>query len=351
MSSTAPTVAPFGSWDSPISAQTLVSGATGCNEAIADRSDVWWAESRPDEGGRTVLVRWRNGAIADMSPADIDVRTRAHEYGGGAWTVANGLVVFSDDATGRLFLINTTASPIAEPLALTPEPALERGWRFADMQFSPDRRFVLSVREDHHDETRTEPRNQIVSVAADGSGSVTVLVDGPDFVSTPRPSPDGQRLAWLQWNHPAMPWDNTEMGVATLTSAGSQPPTLGPVSVLAGGPPDDAAAEAGGADGVGLFQPTWTSDGTLIVVSDQSNWGNIIAIPEGGDSSSAIAVTTGEVEIGTPHWVFGMSRIAVTPTGDVWFSGATPSGDELGLIPAAALASALEGTQIGRAHV
>ncbi len=335
-----PVVAPFGSWESPITPTTLVAGATGCNEAVADGTDIWWAESRPDEGGRTALVRWRDSVMVDISPVRIDVRTRVHEYGGGAWWVENGRCVFSNDATGRLLMIDASGDAPGEALALTPEPKRARGWRFADMRLSPDGQTVYAVREDHNQDG-SEPRNQIVAIAADGSLEVSVLVDGPDFVSSPRPSPDGSRLAWLQWNHPSMPWDSTELMVASLDA--NSPTGLGPAERVVGG------------DGVSVFGPTWSPDGSLAAISDESGWGNVVAAHPGPDSalSDPVAITVGTVEIGTPHWVFGMSRMAYTPTGDLWFSGGTADGDRLGFVPAewrgrpTATESALIGASIG----
>ena len=77
--------APYGSWPSPITAAALVSGAVGISEVVPDGDAVWWAESRPDEAGRSALMCWREGRAVEVTPPDANVRTRVHEYGGGSW--------------------------------------------------------------------------------------------------------------------------------------------------------------------------------------------------------------------------------------------------------------------------
>ena len=71
-----PPSTPCGSWASPITAGSLVAGAAGLGEVVVDGGSIWWAESRPDEGGRTVVVC--DGA--DAVDADADVRTQVHEW-------------------------------------------------------------------------------------------------------------------------------------------------------------------------------------------------------------------------------------------------------------------------------
>src|SRR5882757_1148024 len=98
--------APFGFWRSPITSDLIVAQSIGLSEVRLDRDAnggdaVWWLESRPQEGGRSVLVRRDpDGTVAEISPAGVNVRTRVHEYGGGAWTVADGTVFFSNDRPG-----------------------------------------------------------------------------------------------------------------------------------------------------------------------------------------------------------------------------------------------------------
>ena len=239
-------VRPFGSWPSPISAELLVAGAAGLGEVCVDGGTIWWSESRPDEGGRTVVVRrGPDGTVVDAVPPDADVRTGVHEYGGGAWWVAGGVLVHSGRSDERL-VRREPARPDVQAVVLTPEPEVARGLRYADGRFTPDGRWFICVRETHASDG-VEPANELVAVAMDGSQQVEVLVSGPDFVSSPRVSPDGGRLAWIQWNHPDLPWDDTELRVGDLSATGRLTDTR---RIGTGHPAGHDAGES-------FFQPEW----------------------------------------------------------------------------------------------
>ena len=117
---------------------------------------------------------------------------------------------------------------------------------------------MICVLEDH-----TNGDNEAVnSLAALDLGSglvVQVLASGNDFYSSPRLNPDGNRLAWLTWNHPNMPWDGTELWVGEIQVDGS----VGEAQLVAGG-----AEES-------IFQPEWSPDGVLYFVSDRNGWWNL----------------------------------------------------------------------------
>ena len=86
--SAAPKIAPYGSWSSPITAEQIASSSIGLGQIALDAQDIYWSEMRPAEAGRHAIVRWREGVTEDILPAPFSARTRAHEYGGGAFTVA-----------------------------------------------------------------------------------------------------------------------------------------------------------------------------------------------------------------------------------------------------------------------
>ena len=98
------TIAPYGAWASPITADVIVSKSVGIGQSAFDGDDLYWIESRPDEAGRCVLVRRSpDGTLTDVTPAPFNVRTRVHEYGGGAFVVSDGTVLFSNFADQRLY--------------------------------------------------------------------------------------------------------------------------------------------------------------------------------------------------------------------------------------------------------
>lgn len=277
------TVAPYGSWKSPITADLIARGAVRLMQIVLDGEDVYWLESRPAEGGRYVIVkRTPDGKISDITPAPFYARTTVHEYGGGDFAVSNGTVYFSNFKDQRLYV----QKPGAAPQPLTPAKAL----RYADAVLDARRNRLICVREDHTVAGR-EAVNTIVSVQLDGDpDGGRVLLSGNDFYSSPRLSPDGSKFAWLTWNHPNMPWDGTELWVATIADDGS----LTNAQKVAGGPAES------------IFQPEWSPDGTLYFVSDRTGWWNIYRWRAG----QIEALTHEEAEFGQPQWGFGMSTYA-----------------------------------------
>ncbi len=284
------TIAPYGSWRSPIDAATGArAGRRLAAATLAGDGAVWWAEGRPDEGGRVVLVRRApGGAAADVTPAGLNARTRAHEYGGGAWALAApDLVVFANFADQRLYRQRLGEDPVA----ITPQADVPSGLRYADLRLSAGGRTVLCVREVHGS---GEAENQIVAIPLNGTGEATVLAAGRDFYSFPRPSPDGTRLAWTCWDHPNMPWDGTELWVAPLGDPAA-------ATLVAGGPEES------------VFQPEWDAAGRLHFASDRSGWWNLYR-----DEGEEVAqLTDEEAELAHPQWLFGGATYAFLEDGAI----------------------------------
>jgi len=280
---TKPQVAPYGSWKSPITSDLIVAETVRLGEIVIAGEEVYWLELRPAEGGRSVVVRQGpDGHREDVTPPPFSARTRVHEYGGGAFLVADGAVYFSNFADQRLYC----QVPGDRPRPLTPEGA----WRYADGVLDHRLGRIICVREDHT-ASGQEPVNAIVSVDVEGKGGVQVLVSGNDFYSSPRLSPDGSHLAWLTWNHPNMPWDGSELWVGELREDGS----LSRAERIAGGEEES------------IFQPEWSPEGTLYFVSDQTGWWNLYRWRDG----AAQALTPMEAEFGQPQWVFGLSTYGI----------------------------------------
>nr|BAL56300.1 peptidase, S9A/B/C family, catalytic domain protein [uncultured Acetothermia bacterium] len=278
-----PTIAPYGSWKSPITAESIARGAVRLGQVVLDRRDIYWLESRPAEAGRYVIVKHSpDGRISDITPAPFYARTTVHEYGGGDFCVHNGTVYFSNFKDQRLYV----QKPGTTPQPITPE----KEFRYADAVMDSHRDRLICVREDHTVPAR-EPVNTIVGVKLEGDpDGGTVLVSGNDFYASPRLSPDGSKLAWLTWNHPNMPWDGTELWVTEITPDG----TLKNARKIAG-----SATES-------IFQPEWAPDGTLYFVSDKTGWWNLYRWRDGAIE----ALTQLEAEFGQPQWGFGMSTYA-----------------------------------------
>lgn len=274
-------VAPSGSWESPVSAASLVASGhpvrTGCY--VGD--EAWWLESRPTEGGRLAVRRRESSSLLDILPAPWNARTRVHEYGGGAWTVDDrGALVFAEFGDQRLYRVDAGAG---DPVPLTPAGS---GMRFADLSVRGEE--VIAVREAHRD---GDLLRDIVAVPLDGSaaqdaGRIRSIVSGSRFLAFPRFSPDGSRLAWIAWDHPRMPWDGTELRVGSLGGDGA----IAAWSALAGG-----LAES-------VLQPEWADEATLYAASDRSGWWNLYRFPLDGAAEPLHPI---EADIGGPLWALG----------------------------------------------
>ncbi|HEX5527853.1 MAG TPA: S9 family peptidase [Solirubrobacterales bacterium] len=294
-----PTEAPYGCWASPIEAATVArSGRRLGSPAIAEDGAVWWAEGRPTEGGRVVLMRRRPGGEPEaVTPEGTNVRTRVHEYGGGAWCLVGAeTALFVDFADQRLYRQQLGS----EPVAIVPEPEEPAALRYADMRPSPDGLTVVCVRERHGE---GEAVNEIVSLPLDGSAEPEVLASGRDFYSFPRISPDGNWLAWTCWDHPNMPWDGTELWVAPLADTGQE-------RLVAGGEEES------------IFQPEWGPDGRLHFASDRDGWWNLYRAREpgaelSGEEGTLVQLTEERADFAHPQWLFGGATFAFLENGAI----------------------------------
>ena len=304
-----PQIAPYGSWSSPITSDLIVASSIGLGEIMVDGGDVYWLESRPQEGGRSVLVRRAaDGTIADVTPPvpaggrAFNVRSRVHEYGGGAYLVSAGVVYFCNDADQRLY----RQQPGAAPTAITPDPERPRGLRYADGVLDAVRGRMIWVREDHTT-AAPQPVNTLVEIALDGARPQRVLLSGRDFYAAPRLDPEGRRQAWLEWDHPNMPWLGCELWVAEVAADGA----IGRKRLVAGG--DDES----------IFQPEWSPDGTLYFVSDRAQdgvagrWWNLFRVRGDtlAETGSIEPVYPLPAEFGRAQWSFRLSTYAFDAAG------------------------------------
>ncbi|MEX0761124.1 MAG: S9 family peptidase [Dehalococcoidia bacterium] len=284
--------APYGSWKSPITTDLITRGGVRLGEVRVDGDDLYWLEGRAAEAGRNVIVRRAgDGSVSDVTPEGFNVRTRVHEYGGGAYAVHNGVVFFSNWDDQRIY----RRDPNGDIAPITPEPSIPAGDRYADGRIAPGGRFMVCVRERHFEDR--EAQNEIIAVPTDGGSEPRVIVTGHDFYSFPRISPDGTRIAWTAWNHPNMPWDGTELWQARLAQDG----TVSEAEQVTGGMTES------------IFQPEWSPDGTLHFISDKTGWWNLYRLD--GDGERGLCSI--DAESGEPQWVFGQSTYCFLPDGRI----------------------------------
>ena len=266
---------PYGSWPSDLTPQIVATAGTRVGDVLTDGSSVYWLESRPSEGGRSVVVTTDSaGSPYDVTGADSNVRTLVHEYGGGAWTVTNGTV----------FHVEMGNQQIHETLdGATRQVTTEQDSRFADLTAHPNGTHLLAVRERHGRDT--EPENDLVAIDI-ATGASEQIFAGTDFVSSPRPGPDEQ-IAFITWSHPNMPWDHTELRVTTWRPGSS---SNGRVLLSE----------------QGVQQPMWVGK-MLHVVTARTGWWLPHRVDL--DSRSVTALIDEEIDAGVPGWVFGLRTL------------------------------------------
>ncbi|GJP75223.1 hypothetical protein CLOP_g5683 [Closterium sp. NIES-67] len=362
-------VAPFGAWESPIGADMASGASLRFGGAMVDSEGrLVWAEGRPTEKGRVVVVRegTRGATPLDISPPSMNVRSRVHEYGGGAFLVApspppatsdatsagcgveGDLLIFSNGSDQRLYSLQLTSSgpdaaEASHPKPLTPVVEPPGTLRFADGRLDMRRRRVICVQEDHRPPSETaapsessnhrppsetaapsessgsggteehgghgEPSNMIVAVSLDGDGpeGPLMLASGADFYASPRVSPDGTQLAWVEWSHPHMPWERSRVMVGTFGDSG----LLSSVQCVAGA--DDSILEA-------PMEPLWSQEDDLYFLSDR--FSGFWSLHRWNPASATVEVVAEMpkqdgaelmVEVGGPLWVFGNASYGFIP--------------------------------------
>ena len=297
-------VAPYGSWASPFKIERLVDRVVFLTEPLGVDGVRWWIEGRPEEGGRQVLVRRElDGSMTRLTPEGYNARSRAHEYGGGAVLISGDLVVVCDFVSGRLHRVVRPG----EIVPITPE----RAWRYADMIHDPARNRLIAVREDHEPAfvaKHGEWGNDLVAIDLD-SGEVTSIAAGSDFYAAPRLSPDGSTLVWVEWHHPNLPWDGTELRMAEIGADGS----LENVRTIAGSRRD------------WISQPRWSPEGVLHFAAEPTGWMNLYRWVDGRIEQ----VTDLEAEVVGPDWQFGYCTYVFLRGGEILISARSGGRDQL----------------------
>ncbi|MFS0895571.1 S9 family peptidase [Microbacterium sp. 179-I 3D3 NHS] len=264
---------PFGSWSSPFTAASVAASAPRIDGARFVGSAIWWGESVPAEGGR-MTVRSSDGS--EMLPAPWSARSRVHEYGGGAWTAdADGILYFVHAGDQRIYRLTAGS----EPRALTPAGPAHGGLRLQDGR-------LLAIREDLD---AVPPLRAVIEVPVDGSAAddptaLRTFVESDLFFAHPALSPDGSRLAWVEWSGERMPWQSAQLAIAAIDE--------GTVTR-----PETRAA----------LQPEWRSDTELVYSDDPSGRWQLHRreVDRSGAAQAAEPLTTTDADTGYGLWVLG----------------------------------------------
>jgi dipeptidyl aminopeptidase/acylaminoacyl peptidase len=275
---------PFGRWPSPLSPRLAAAGSRRFGTLAAGAQALYWSQSRPEQGGRqSIFAGSADGGVREVLPAPFSARSRVHEYGGGEFLLADDTLYFVNDGDQQIYAVAGDQAP----KRLT-EAA---GTRFADLVFDRRRRRLIGIGEQHAGPT---PKNMLLAVDL-ADGAVRELAGAHDFYASPCLAPDGERLAFLTWDLPDMPWDSARLFIAPIAADGS----LGAAKSVAGG------------NGAAAFQPTWSArTGWLYFVLDTSGWGQLYAW-----DGSKLRRRLGRrgAELSRPQWVFGMRSYCLSP--------------------------------------
>ena len=283
-------IAPYGTWPSPLNAQTLASGSIRFGEPKLTQEGIVWPESLPSEGGRTTLMYAQtssdNNALTteQLLPAPWDIRSKVHEYGGGAYAINEQQLFFvhADDQQIYRYALDKSSPPTR--LTHSPES------RYADLVLHPSGDWLLCVRESFHTTQHEHPSASIIAISTQQENYVIEIAQGEDFYASICLAPDGQKGAFISWNHPNMPWDNTSLWEFNWPTTQPEEPRR-----LINGEETQQS----------IVQPKYSPDNQLFFVSDLSNWWNLYRYE---DNANLTPVIVSDSECATPQWTFGMSN-------------------------------------------
>jgi len=290
----------FGSWKSPLDSQALTRGVKGFADLQVAAGRLFLLESRPEEAGRSTLLlldpTQPDATPIELTPAPLNVRSRVHEYGGGSFIATPTQVIFVNFADQNLYRValqqNNNGIEPSPPVALTDS---NTDTRFADLVVTPDEQTLIMVCEQHTEQAH-EPQNLLMSLslrATPSDASLTIVHEGHDFYAAPRISPDGTKLAFIVWDHPNMPWDETELLTTTLATLETK--------------------RVAGGNNTAVTQPNWypASAGDLGFIADNNGFWNLYRADE------ATSLHADEAEYASPAWVFGQREWLTLPDASI----------------------------------
>lgn len=320
-------VEPFGRWPSPLAPAMVASSRRSMSGLASDGAHLYWSESRPEEGGRQVVVRSTLDGVPELvTPPGVSVRSRVHEYGGRAFClVPDGAAdvprieasrcAYVDQDSQRVHVLD----PGRDPMALGSPPPEGVDCRYGDLRATPDGRWVLAVRERLVD--RTAVRDLVALPVPEGPADARgqcVLRSGRDFFAAPRVDCSSRWLAWICWDHPDMSWDASELWVGELEEEDG-----------ALGVRRERLLDGGREADVSVGQPLWCGDGALVYVSDSAGWWQPWRWRPGSPSER---LCDDEAEFHGPDWQLGQSTMAELGDGTIACRRRSSGFDRIGVL-------------------
>ncbi|CAI9116599.1 OLC1v1017792C1 [Oldenlandia corymbosa var. corymbosa] len=285
--------APYGSWKSPITSD-IVSGAAKSLDSfrVDSQGQLYWVECRPTESGRYVLVKEGGDEPIDVTHEGFSVRSVTHQCGGAAFRMHGDTVIFSNFEDQRLYK-QSISSKASVPVPLTPDygsPLVSYADGVFDLRFNR----YITVQED----CRESVMKSITTIVSFKLNDEKIqepqeMLAGSDFYAFPQLDASGERIAWIQWNHPNMPWDRSELWVGYINDKGEV---------------QNRICVAGGEQGVieSPIEPKWSAQGELFFISDrETGFWNLYKWVE--STNQVLSVYTLAAEFTRPMWNFGMN--------------------------------------------
>jgi histidinol-phosphate aminotransferase len=268
---------------------------------------VHWLQRDPDTGRSGLMRQAEHGSTPEAMVTAPDVRSEVQGYGGGAFCLAGASIVFVDGGNGSVRLLD----PDGEQRTLVgPGPHV-----YGDLAYDAVRQRVIGLRETSSPETR-DTFTDVVAIPLEGSGAPAILASGTGFHASPRPSPCGRFIAWIRWDVPHMPWNESALEIVALDADGVNAATIATI----------------GGRARSVIEPAWAEDGTLFYLDDVSGWWNPWTWRA---QDGARPVCRAEVEFGFPPYMLGLRTYAVTPASPaspVWLLAAAYRRGRLALL-------------------
>ncbi|NTZ95693.1 S9 family peptidase [Pseudomonas koreensis] len=269
----------------PFSATQAVAAGMDFAELQLGVHGLFWNEYRPEDAACRIW-HWRDGVAKCLTPNGFSVRSRVYEYGGGAFCLTPDGVVFVNEADQQLY---------RQTLDGAPEVLTSGGCRYGDLHCAFGQ--VLAV-----EELRDQHRLVAIDLA---DGTRHLLAEGADFYAAPVISPDGSRLAWIEWSRPHQPWTSTRLMVAERLAEGG----FGAPRCVAGADLEES-----------IQQPRFDAKGRLLCLTDRGGFWQ----PWGETSDGLQRLPCAEADHAPAPWQMG--GCTWLPVGDSFLASWTEGG-------------------------
>ena len=302
-------------WDSPINSESIFESKKTISNLQAWKDGLLFLITEPSEGNINVLMYSDTNSVTKrVSPKGFNIRSKIHEYGGRPFT-ADGDDIFycnfnDQEIYSQSFL--SASNTFSSPVAVTDSHGDKV--RYADLSIDRKRNRLIAVREDHRfiKTSVDEAKNSLIAVALNtvelptGTEAQTTLFEGSDFLSSPNISEDGENLAFTAWQHPNMPWDNTELIVAKIADEGHL---------------YDVQKVDGNGDS-SKTQPFFVTSKKLFFLSDESGYWNLRSCDLSFEQNDLKSENVYQIEADCcgPPWVTGKRNFSVINSCEVAIS-------------------------------